>query len=674
MKKPRILALFLAFTLALTGCGVSEVLEIEKQGDASQIAEENSEESGKIRPQDDFYGYVNEEALRNMTIDYGEISTNVYGNTQKEVDALLVDRMLEIATSKQSFPEGSGEYIIKKAYEQICDFEENEELQKRAADDVYERIDEILAVNSIEQLVDEIAFLNENYGIRVFSPIGVGENFHEPGTYTIYCQQLEGICGVSLKSLKKNQAYGRNYESSVVDDYIVAGLNKKAGKEAGKKLAYMALDIAWATDLEIMDSLTETLTYEYLSTEEIDNSLVNLTTEQWEKMSGVESNPYGIWGIQDIEQLIALDSKFTDENLEVLKLCVLDSFLASYSQYLYKDFDFIHSPFDMPEDEIEKNRLQYIKDAYGLAVSDVYTKAVFTDEMNADLKRICENVREGYRKKISESDWLSDPGKEALIKKLDNIVFVTGENAIDEERTSKSAVFGDDWYETQLLVYARESRESNDVIGTVPNHMIPNMSMDTVNACYNSNNTVTIPVAVMTGELYDVNRDYYYNLGTFGTTIAHEIGHGFDSDGIRWDMDGRYNPDWLPAEDVAVFEEKNKAAAEYFEMNFEVFDVYRVNGEKTLRENFADLGGLECILAICDTKEQRMQVYEGLASSWRQLAVKDVVINQIDEDPHSPAVIRVNAVLGAIDEFYDDYKVQEGDNMYIAPEKRVKRW
>ena len=123
-----------------------------------------------------------------------------------------------------------------------------------------------------------------------------------------------------------------------------------------------------------------------------------------------------------------------------------------------------------------------------------------------------------------------------------------------------------------------------------------------------------------------------------------------------------------------TLKERNEKAAKYFEEKFTVFGVYHVDGEQTLGENYADLGGIECVTSLCKTKENRTRLFESYATIWCEMRSDEAIINQIAYDVHSPSYIRVNAILSSIDEFYETYDVKEGDGMYIAPEERVSRW
>ena len=156
--------------------------------------------------------------------------------------------------------------------------------------------------------------------------------------------------------------------------------------------------------------------------------------------------------------------------------------------------------------------------------------------------------------------------------------------------------------------------------------------------------------------------------------IAHEMGHAFDSNCILFNSKGEYDPSWISDADMETLLARNEKAVTYFEDNFIVFGIYHVDGEQTLGENYADLGAMECITAITKTQADREKLFESYATIWAEVCSDESIVNQIAYDSHSPAYVRVNAILSTTQAFYETYGVEEGDGMYIAPENRISRW
>lgn len=157
-----------------------------------------------------------------------------------------------------------------------------------------------------------------------------------------------------------------------------------------------------------------------------------------------------------------------------------------------------------------------------------------------------------------------------------------------------------------------------------------------------------------------------------GMIIGHEISHGFDSMGMRFDENGNL-ADWLSEEYGAYLEDKkSRITALYNE--YKLFGVYPLDGEKTLGENMADLASIQCMLSMTDTIEQKRAVFEAYAELWYMMICDDTAYEQIFEDEHSLPEFRTNVVVSQLDEFYEAYDIKEGDAMYTAPENRERVW
>jgi putative endopeptidase len=213
------------------------------------------------------------------------------------------------------------------------------------------------------------------------------------------------------------------------------------------------------------------------------------------------------------------------------------------------------------------------------------------------------------------------------------------------------------------------------------------MTPQTINAYYNPGlNEIVFPAAILQFPFFDEARDDAANYGAIGAVIGHEIGHGFDDQGSKYDGDGRLT-DWWTADDRAAFEERTKSLiAQYDALAPRQVPDHHVNGALTIGENIGDLGGLaiawKAYLISLDGKEP--PVIDGMtgaerfflswAQAWQLKARDEEVIRLISIDPHSPNEFRCNQIVRNIDEFYDTFGVTEKDALWLAPEDRVTIW
>ena len=142
---------------------------------------------------------------------------------------------------------------------------------------------------------------------------------------------------------------------------------------------------------------------------------------------------------------------------------------------------------------------------------------------------------------------------------------------------------------------------------------------------------------------------------------------------MKWDDKGNRNPEWLSEEDRNALTERGNMCIDYYS-EYAIMNVYHVDGELTLGENYADLGALECISNIAKNKEDLKEMYESFGFLWRTLESDVLGLENLATDEHAPPIVRVNAPLSSCDKFYEAFDIKEGDGMYVSPEKRVKRW
>lgn len=203
------------------------------------------------------------------------------------------------------------------------------------------------------------------------------------------------------------------------------------------------------------------------------------------------------------------------------------------------------------------------------------------------------------------------------------------------------------------------------------NKKIMQMSPQTVNAFYSpTSNTMIILAGILQSPIYSVNANVEENAGGIGTVIAHEITHAFDNNGSLYDADGIYNQgkSWWQEGDFQKFNELAQKVIDYY--NTSELIGYQINGTLTLSENIADLGAVSCITEYSLNKGYDLsKVYIAYGKMWATKKTEASEISAILNDIHSPAKIRVNAVLSAMDKFYEIFNIQPENGMYKAAER-----
>ena len=365
--------------------------------------------------------------------------------------------------------------------------------------------------------------------------------------------------------------------------------------------------------------------------------------------------------------------------------------LSAMAPYMHEElaqahFDF-YSTAVRGVEEMEprwKRAVQFVNGSVGELVGKRYVEKHFPPEAKARMVELVDNLKGAYRESIESLTWMSDDTKQEALNKLAN--FTTKIGYPDKWRDySALEVSADNLVANVLSANLFEASYERSKLGQPINRDEWGMSPQTVNAYYNpAMNEIVFPAAILQPPFFNMQADDAVNYGGIGGVIGHEIGHGFDDKGSKFDGKGYLN-NWWSDSDRANFDKlTNKLVAQY--NGFEPIEGETVNGELTLGENIGDLSGLgiaykaykmslngeEAPVLDGFTGDQR--VFMGWAQVWRSKIRDEALSERLKTDPHSPAEYRVQGVLPNISAFYTAFDVKEGDGMYLPEEERVVIW
>jgi len=320
----------------------------------------------------------------------------------------------------------------------------------------------------------------------------------------------------------------------------------------------------------------------------------------------------------------------------------------------------------------------------GEALGQIYVDRYFPGTSKAQMLELVENVRAAYKERIEGLTWMGEETRAEALTKLaafyPKIGYPNRWVDLSEISISEDDLFGN----------ARRIRkffEMRDVeklkLGTDKEEWF--IMPQTVNAYYLPNwNQIVFPAAILEAPFFDPNADPAVNYGAIGAVIGHEMGHGFDDQGSKYDSKG-IKRNWWTDEDRANFSARTKKLGEQFD-TYEPVEGHFVDGSFTMGENIGDLGGVEVAyrayrLSLGDeeapviegvTGDQRF--FLGYAQAWRSERRQESMLNLLKSDPHSPPRYRVNGIVRNVDAWYDAFGVTEGDELYLPAEERVRIW
>ena len=334
-----------------------------------------------------------------------------------------------------------------------------------------------------------------------------------------------------------------------------------------------------------------------------------------------------------------------------------------------------------------KRGVGFVEGAMGFAVGKLYVEEHFPPEAKARMDELIANLVAAYRQNISDLPWMTPSTRERALVKLEKFTPKIGYPTQWRDYSALSVDRGD-----LIGNYARAASFENErefsKIGSPVDRDEWFMTPQTVNAYYNPGmNEIVFPAAILQPPFFDPDADDAANYGGIGAVIGHEIGHGFDDQGAKYDGDGNL-VDWWSDADRTEFAKRTRALIEqYSEFTPEGLDEkYKVNGEFTIGENIGDLGGLSIALVAyrlategtepptIDGLTGIQRVFYSWAQIWRTKTRDAEAIRRLSIDPHSPPEFRCNGVVRNIDAFYDAFDVAEGDKLFLPDVDRVRIW
>ncbi|MCA9863596.1 MAG: M13 family metallopeptidase [Thermomicrobiales bacterium] len=334
---------------------------------------------------------------------------------------------------------------------------------------------------------------------------------------------------------------------------------------------------------------------------------------------------------------------------------------------------------------IEGRILDQVNLLFGDALGQMYVAEYFSPEAREQGERLARGVVAAFRVRLHQNAWMTPETRSAAIAKLDAMRVKVGYPDTWDAYTD--VVIGDSFFATALSAFSTNYRTRLARVGQPVDREDWPFPPQTVNAMYNpANNEIVVPAAVLQAPLFDPEGDVAMNLGAIGFVIGHEITHGFDIQGSQFNDKGVLG-NWWAAEDAANFMELNsQVVAQYRELEV---DGRSLDGDRTLAENVADLGGVQVAYdalrsnlvagsttsnppGSAFTPDQRFFI--SAAAVWRSVIREEALTAQLAVDTHAPSVIRAVQPLRNCDAFHEAFDIAPGDPMYLSPEDRITIW
>lgn len=635
------------------------------------------------RPQDDLYRHVN-----GLWIDRTEIPSDKarYGSfhiLQEEAEKAVREIIVEAQTAKH----GTEERLIGDLYASFMDEARAEAL---GAAPIIADLASVQRVDSIPALLRTVGEF-ERSGVPGFVGLFVDNDPGNPERYLVSVNQ--GGLGLLDESYYRDDEF-----ASVRDAYtpFIARMLALAGIDAvearAERIFALETELA-AVHWDKVRSRDSQATYNLRSWAEVEELAAGIDLGVWLTAMGAPEGALAEVVVRQPSFLQGLAGLLIEEHLPAWRDWLLWQVIRGAAAYLSSDF--VDANFDFygrvltgtpQKRERWKRGVSLVEASLGEAVGRTYVARHFPESAKTVMDVLVANLIEAYRRSIAELEWMGPETRERALEKLAKFTPKIGYPVRWRDYSALSIDAANLMGNVRRVAEFEFDRELGK-IGRPLDRDEWFMTPQTINAYYNPGfNEIVFPAAILQFPFFDENRDAAANYGAIGAVIGHEIGHGFDDQGSRFDGDGRLT-DWWTEDDRAAFEERTSALiAQYDGLVPATTPDHHVNGALTIGENIGDLGGLSIAWKayLLSLEGQEPPVIDGLtgaqrfflswAQAWQQKARNEETIRLLAIDPHAPAEFRCNQIVRNIHEFYEAFDVSDGDALWLAPGERVSIW
>ena len=639
----------------------------------------------EVRPQDDLFRHVNGKWIDTHEIPADRASDGAFHHLREESEKNIRTIIEEAAASKAAV--GTEAQKVGDLYASFMDEAKIEALGISPLAEDFKKIQGIDNMTDFARLLGELGRRGVSTPMSVFIEVDMKDS----NSYIVYLEQ-SGL-GLPDESYYKDDQYAEireKYVAHIERMFNFAKLPDGAG--AAKRIFELESSIA-NFHYDVVKNREMDLTYNKMTRPQLNTLLSNFDWDVWLDAGNVPASALEHVVVRQPEFNEGLNTLLVEENVPVWKEWMLWHTLSGMSAYLSSEF--VNANFDFYGTTLNgtpqlrdrwKRGVSLIEGVLGEAAGKLYVERHFPAAAKKRMEELVANLIEAYRIDISELDWMGAETKKRALEKMSKFTPKIGYP--DEWRDYSSLdITADDLIGNVYRATAFEVDRAIAKLGKPVDRNEWHMTPQTVNAYYNPTmNEIVFPAAILQPPFFDIDADDAVNYGGIGAVIGHEIGHGFDDQGSKFDGDGNLT-DWWTEADRDAFEARTKKLIEqYNQLEPIAAPGHHVNGALTIGENIGDLGGLtiahkayQISLAgksapTLDGFDGYQRLFIGWAQVWRSKNRPEAAIQRIATDPHSPDEHRCNAVLRNLNEFYEAFDVTEKDALWLDPAERVRIW
>jgi predicted metalloendopeptidase len=644
-----------------------------------------------VKPSDNFFRYVNGTWLDQTDIPADRTRWGSFDELREKTDKDMM-LILKEALNNPSYTAETDQGKALNLYRTIMDTVTRNKQGIKSLKPYLEKINAVKNVADLKKLLTEM----ETQGGVGFFGVGVGTDAKNSN---------RNVVNVGLGSLglpdrdyyvsedKDSKEKREKYHAHIIK--MMSYLGEKPAQAKATADRVLTLEIAMATPrLDRVERRDRRKTYNPMTIAELQNLTPTINWNEY--LQGVGLPIVDTIIVSQPRYMTALETIFKENKVEDWKAYMRWTLLNRYAGLLSTEIGNANWEFygktltgAIKQRPFDERALQSVNGTFGEALGKIYVEKMFPPEAKEKARKMIDNLFLAYENRINNLPWMAKSTKDNAIAKLKKFNVKIGYPDKWKDYSKVTIIGpkeGGTYFENSKRIMKWRNDENFAKLNKPVDKTEWGMSPQTVNAYYSpSFNEIVFPAAILQPPFYDYRADEAVNYGGIGAVIGHEISHGFDDSGSRYNADGNL-VNWWSEEDLKQFTELGGALADQYSQLEPLPGIF-VDGKFTLGENIGDLGGVSAALdglkihlkqagnpGLIDGYTPEQRFFISWATIWRSKARDEAIKNLIKTDSHSPGQYRAYVPLQNVDAFYDAFSIEKGDGMYLEEDKRVKIW
>ncbi len=636
---------------------------------------------------DDLYLNVNHDWLRDVKLRPGYASEmqlfQAIDTVRERCNEILADKSLRDSDDKVLAHDA---VLVQEMYDMFLDWDAR---NKEGVEYFRPIVEKLLAANDLDSFTEFLLSEDNYYWGHFPASVYLGVNALDSSLYEVSIGSSSLFTYGDAGEYETETLNGKR--SKEYSDSLFLYMLSRFGIEGDEAQKYLKD----AFDFEKEIAKSEKTVLEMYSPTALQESINPVTMEDIYELSpdfplGEFMELYGyadskLINLREPKWLPALNSMYTEENLDKLKAYTLKGMITSYTgvtdEEAYKTAQTLANAASgiSESSSDEENAYSTVMAYFPYSFDRLYIDKYLSEDIRKEITELCQDSIDTYREMLSENEWLSEETKKEAINKLDHMTIhaVYPDKWEDDsciEITSK-AEGGSYRQATYEYMKGSHERTLSRINGTVDKEIWGMNILDT-NAYYNPNdNSINIIPGFFCDVTYTSDMSIEEKYGALGSVIGHEISHAFDTEGAQYDAYGNV-ANWWTEEDYIAFMERAQKVIDYYDKVVAFDDGTPYSGQIVVTEATADMAGLKCMLKMAEKIDgfDYDMFFRANARLWSLAETIEVSEASALSDPHPLHYLRANVGAQQFDEFIETYGVKEGDGMYLAPEDRIAVW